>query len=150
MKRLFLYFLFLLTSTAVAAPTEYEVKAAFLYNFAKFTQWPSATDDKSLNVCLLGNGPYRQALQSLEGKSVRDQVLNISVLSSLPIPDDCQILFVTASKADLLDEVSRDFYRHPGLLTISDIDGFSQVGGIIEFKLVNNRLRFLITGYASL
>lgn len=140
---------FLVTAIAVAAPTEYEVKAAFLYNFAKFTEWPSASSDSSLELCLFGNGPYRKALQSLEGKHVRDQVLSVRVLDTADIPDSCRILYVTAEKTDMLDAIYKSISGHQGLLSVSDIEGFTQSGGIIEFRLIDNKLRFAINLQAA-
>ena len=150
MKRLVISLLgLLLTPALAAAPTEYEVKAAFLYNFAKFTEWPAATADNSLNLCLLGNGGYEKALRSLEGKAVRDQTISVQVLGSLPVPDNCQILFITASKASMLDDLTESLATHTGMLSVSDIEGFANSGGVIEFRLIDNKLRFAINLQAA-
>lgn len=137
---------FLMTATTVAAPTEHEVKAAFLYNFAKFTEWPASEvgAGSTMNLCFTGNGRFKSALQKLQGRDVHGHTLNIRTLSDLANPDDCHMLFISASESRRLDRLLETIADKKGLLSISDASGFSNQGGMIELKVVDNRVRFAI------
>lgn len=130
---------------SAATTTEYEVKAAFLYNFAKFIQWPAA--DKApggINLCLLGQNPFGRALDALEGKSVQGKPLHVRHLSG---PDEiagCQMLFISDSEAAQVPRVLEELKNLQGVLSVSDIRGFADAGGMIELFIKSNRVRFAV------
>lgn len=132
-------------SMAAAAP-EYEVKAAFIYNFSRFIEWPPETADADgeLYFCVLGRDPFGEALESLEGREVQGRTLTIRRLESIEERGDCAIVYISPSHSEdythLLDILSHD----TGMLSISDIDGFAENGGVIELYLENNKVRFAI------
>ncbi len=131
---------------AAAESKESELKAAFVYNFAKFTEWPAFknNDDSDLNLCLAGNGTLGKVLSNLKGRNVRGHKLNVIKVDSTTEPGDCHILYVSRSEAGNADALMNSLAGEQGLLSISDIDGFTQSGGIIELKVVNNKMRFSI------
>lgn len=136
-----------LAITSAADSKEYEVKAAFLYNFAKFTEWPAQTEeaDGKLNLCVAGDAPIGAVLDTLQGKDVQGNALNIRRIQAATELDDCQILFVTAPRTDdQLDTLMETAVGTQGLLSVSDIDGFTKRGGIIELKIIDNKVRFAI------
>lgn len=128
-------------------PTEYQIKAAFLFNFAQFVQWPpdafAATDD-SLTIGVVGTDPFGPYLDAIiRGEQVGDHHLAVRRFASVEQAVACQILFVgTLDKREL----ARLFERlkdHP-VLTVGDAEGFARQGGMIRFVTENNRIRLRI------
>jgi hypothetical protein len=130
---------------------EYEVKAAYLYNFAKFVEWPVAVlprEDTPLNVCIAGKSPINDTIDSLAGKTVKYHRLVIRHLSRADDLSECQILFVNASQKISLPQILAAAASRT-ILTVSDSKGFSAAGGIIEFVQVGDKIRFEINKRAS-
>lgn len=132
-------------SMAEEQASEYEVKAAFLYNFSRFTIWPdkSPADTADFHICLAGSDPFGDALESLTGKMVRNRPLVIHRAGSAPLTEACQMVFVSQSEAGRIDELLSGL-RHKPVLTVSDADNFARQGGIIQLKLVDRKIRFEI------
>ncbi|MEX0828176.1 MAG: YfiR family protein [Haliea sp.] len=136
-----------ITLAAAAESKEYEVKAAFIYNFAKFTEWPAMAgddDNNELDLCLAGNGSFGKVLFTLQGREVQGTRLNIRKIEDVTELDDCRILYVSRSEADRVDSLMDAIADKQGVLSVSDIDGFTHHGGIIELKIINNKMRFAI------
>jgi hypothetical protein len=126
-------------------PTEYQVKAAYLYNFGKFVDWSAANEAvkrESFQICVLGQDPFGPSLdaalakQSIDGKSV--------MARRLTKPQDalgCRVLFISSSEDRQLKGIFT-VLDGAGVLTVSDIPQFSQRGGMIEFTLEGNKVRF--------
>ncbi|HET7890814.1 MAG TPA: YfiR family protein [Candidatus Sulfotelmatobacter sp.] len=139
-----------LHSTAQQAhPTESQVKAAYLYNFGKFVRWqspPSGSD--SFDICVLGKNPFGSALAStvagekLDGKNIR--VRNVF---SLPDATHCRILFISSSEENRLKPIVA-VAKQSNLLTVSDIPGFAQRGGMIELVHLEDKIRFQVNAGA--
>jgi hypothetical protein len=127
-----------LTATAASAPTEYQVKAAFLFNFVKFTEWPAAAfPDASapLVIGVLGNDPFGRTLDELvQGESINGRSMIIKRFPAGSDPADCHVLFVTRSEKDRLSSLLKALKKKP-CLTISDLDRFCQQGGTINLVL---------------
>ena len=125
--------------------TEYKVKAAFLYNFSRFITWPehASRDDGKFNLCILGGDPFGELLDALGGKSVQNNSLEIKRLDNLDQSHVCQIIFVSQTGASDIENIMSTLKDLPAL-TVSDIEGFTARGGIIEFKLVDKKVRFNI------
>ena len=132
---------------ARAGPSrEYLVKAAFLYNFAKFTVWPAkvfADAETPLRLCLLGKDPFQGALDSLAGKTVRKRKLEIHRLTKTSGLGKCHLLFVSASENKRLATILKILRGMP-VLAIGDMPNFAHSGGIINLKTVRNKVRFEI------
>jgi len=129
---------------------EYKVKAAFLYNFSRFTTWPehASRDDGKFKLCVLGVDPFGKLLDALAGKSVREYSLEIKRPGSLEQAQTCQIIFVSQTGARDLEYIMSALKELPAL-TVSDIEDFTAHGGIIQFKLVDNKVRFNINNDAA-
>ncbi len=127
------------------APTEYQVKAAFLYNFGKFVEWPpGALPADSFAICVLGEDPFGPELDRLiEGKSVHGKKLGAHRLGRAEEAGKCQVLFVSASENGRLAHILASV-RGRSVLTVGDTEGFAHRGGIINFRLVENKVRFEI------
>ena len=137
---------------ARAGPSrEYLVKAAFLYNFAKFTVWPAkafAAPSTPLRLCLLGKDPFQGALDSLAGKTVRKRKLEIHRLTKTSGLGKCHLLFVSASENKRLATILKILRGMP-VLAIGDMPNFAHSGGIINLKTVRNKVRFEINVNAA-
>lgn len=125
--------------------SEFQVKAAYLYNFGRFVQWPdeSGTDRKeSFEICVLGTDPFGQALDAtLAGGTIGGKSVAAKRITKPQDVDSCRILFISSSEESHLKEdlAALDKTR---VLTVSDIPKFSERGGMIGFILDGNRVRF--------
>lgn len=129
---------------AQSEPDEYQVKAAYLLNFARFVEWPSDVLPASspLTIVIVGDDPFGGTLdQLLHGKSANGHPIHLRYLRWNDSLAQYQIVFISASEEWHLPEILRSVGSH-SVLTVSDIDRFSLRGGIIEFRLVGNRVRF--------
>ncbi len=125
--------------------SEYNIKAAFLYNFSSFISWPEKApqQDGEFQLCVLGNDPFGEALETLSGKSVHGLSMKIRRLGAGAKTDTCQLVYISESETKHLARLLSKVRARP-VLTVSDIDNFVKHGGIIRFKLVDNKVRFVI------
>jgi hypothetical protein len=127
--------------------SEYEIKAAMLYNFAKFVEWPageSRSSDVPLTVGVLGRDPFGAALDGIvrEQNGVQRGV-SVRRFSDLARLEFCHILFVSISEKERLPQILAAASQR-NMLTVSDMDGFARAGGAIGFVLGDNRIGFEI------
>jgi hypothetical protein len=137
--------------SGATALTEYEIKASYLYNFVKFVGWPEAGINQGaaeLNLCVLGEDPFGAALDSLEGQIVKGRTFSVRRLSRFRAADSCQVLFVSSSERPRLAKILEEL-RAAATLSVSDIEGFAERGGTINFLIRNNRIRFAINPEAA-
>jgi hypothetical protein len=122
---------------------EYEVKSAFLYNFAKFIQWPPGRFENAsdpLVVGVYGKNPFNGFLKALEGKFIGTHKIVITHVESPAEARHCHILFIGVDKARgarLVEEL-----RGYNVLTVTDemeIEGFQSVGAVINLTTTANR-----------
>ncbi|MFT5181673.1 MAG: hypothetical protein ACI8S3_001558 [Alphaproteobacteria bacterium] len=136
------------TSVDTAQPTadisrEYLIKAAILFNFAKVAAWPEAAFSNPgapLRICVLGDDPFGTALDTLNGKQVRDRPLATKRIADVQDATPCHILFVSASEKARLSKILDHVAQLP-ILTVADINRFASAGGIIALKAVHHRSR---------
>lgn len=136
-------------SAAPPAASEYDLKAAFLFNFAKFVDWPpeSLQGVDALYVCVLGEDPFGDVLdRAFAGKTVHDRPLIIRRLTRVDQIHGCHILFVSGAAERRLGELTR---TSGPLLTIGETDQFLRHGGVVAFEMEENRLRFEINADAA-
>lgn len=130
-----------------AASREYQIKAAFLLNFAQFVEWPTntpASTNQAFYIGILGEDPFGQALeQTVQGETIHNRRLVIQRSQRLENLKDCQLIFVSRSEKGRVGEILSRLDNRD-ILTVSDIDGFARRGGIINFYLEGNRVRFEI------
>ncbi len=145
-----LYCLALGSPEARAQHGEYAVKAAFLYNFAKFAEWPEvsfAAEDRSFVVGVVGEDPFGGVLDGmLADKMLKGREVKV-VHFAEPVEAlrTCHILFVGKVAKGRLKEVKARIDGAP-VLTVGEMDGFIAAGGMINFVLVEGRVRFAIDG----
>jgi hypothetical protein len=126
-----------------AAP-EYDVKAAFLYNFTKFVEWPASTlPDDTLRLCVLGEDPFGKTLQTVAGEEVAGRKLIVLSTEKLSDPTGCQVLFISRSERERMPQILSSLRGVP-VLTVGDTRGFLEQGGIINFTFEGSKVRFEI------
>jgi len=142
------------TSTAAAQAgdasdsSEYLIKAGFIYNFAKFVEWPTAAfpqSDSPIVIGVLGTDPFGNTLDRIvEDKKIGTRgfiVKRYKWSKDLKDLRDCKILFVSASEKAHIDEIVQVVKGLP-ILTVGETPGFAERGGMIRFTLEDNRVRF--------
>jgi len=130
-----------------AVADEYQVKAAFLFNFAKFVEWPGDTfkaADDPIAICVLGQDPFSGALEDLvRDKTVAGRSFVVRQVSTIPQATKCQMVFVTASERKRVRSILDELKGH-SILTVGEVEDFTASGGIINFKLKDARVRIEI------
>jgi YfiR/HmsC-like len=131
-------------ATAPAPIDEYLVKAAFLYNFAKLTDWPASkkTGGRFL-LCVLGDDPFARGLDAIAGKTVNDKVVAVFRGVELAQAQQCHLVFIAESESARLRQHLEGLRDRP-VLTVSDLPNFAHAGGMIALKVVENRVRFAV------
>ena len=128
-------------------PSEYQVKAAFLFHFAQFVEWPAgAFHDPGvpLTYCILGEDPFQGAMESaFGGKSVGTHPLRTKHVKQVQEAIGCHVLFMAAGERKSVAEAVEGLRGSP-VLTVGDSDHFAQEGGMIGFLLEDNKVRFEI------
>lgn len=128
---------------AAQTPSEYKVKAAFLYNFAKFVEWPPQVGDE-MRLCVLGEDPFGEDLDALaQGKTVQSKWLRVARLPTLDGLEQCHVVFIDAADLDDLSQVLRRAHE-AHVLTVGNTHEFADRGGIISFVMESNKVRFEI------
>jgi hypothetical protein len=121
---------------------ESQVKAAFLYNFGKFVKWPNGEIPQSFTICVLGKDPFGPELDSIvSGELVDGKPVAVRRIGGIQDAVGCRILFISTSEQNRLGLILSAVSKMP-VLTVSDIPDFIERGGIIQFVLVNGRVRF--------
>ncbi len=132
-------------------PTEYEVKAAFIYNFAKFIEWPEGAFDEGgsdLKLCVLGKDPFGPALDAIEGKAVRGRKVKVRRLREAGKSGDCHFLFIGDSEKGNLGRILKALASSPAV-TVSDMRGFAGAGGVVQFVMEEHKVRFIVNAAAA-
>lgn len=137
-----------LTSTgqSTESPSETKLKAAYLYNFAKFIHWPEdtfANAQAPLVIGVLGKNPFTVELTPLTTRKVRNRAITIQHFKTIKDIQHCHILYITPSISKNLQTILKDLRFRP-IVTVSDNRNFANQGGVIQFVTRRERLRFVI------
>jgi hypothetical protein len=128
-------------------PSEYEVEATYLYNFSRFVEWPATSppaEPAAFAICVLGQNPFGRALantvanENINGKNVVAKQVQTSEDAAV-----CRVLFISASEEGRLKQVLAGL-SNASVLTVSDLPRFTERGGMIQFVLEDNRVRFQV------
>jgi hypothetical protein len=126
-------------------PTAYDVKAAYLYSFGRFVEWPARGDkasSSSFSVCVLGQDPFGSTLDAtLAHQRIAGKDVVAKRIAAAEDAVDCQILFISSSEKSRLEKILAVLDKFP-VLTVGDLPQFSERGGMIQFLLDSNRVRF--------
>ena len=136
--------LFLTLTPAHAGPSEYDLKAAFIYQIAKFVEWPPSTPSNSpLRLCVLGGNPFGAALEPIRGKPVFERKMEVALLDMGADVRECAMLFISAPAERHLERIAA-ISRGAGILTIGDTEGFAKRGAMVNFFPESGKIRFEI------
>jgi hypothetical protein len=124
-----------------------KIKAAFLYNFFLFVNWPSLPE-RTVTIGILGNNPFGNSFLEVENQLVKglNRQLSIKRLGPYTAGADltqCQILFISSSEQEYWKEIFRQLEGRP-VLTVGDQKGFLEAGGMMNFLLVQKKIRWEI------
>lgn len=140
---------------------EYEVKAAFIYNFLKFVDWPEEkmeNSDKQIIIGIIGENPFGSAANVFKNKKVEDREVVLKYFESFEdiknmskedraakeeSLKNCHLLFICQSERKQVREIT-DLVSKSSVLTVGDMDGFTKSGGIINLFIEDNKIRFNI------
>jgi len=131
------------SSWAEAQSAEDKLKAAFIYNFAKFITWPATVFDSrpAITVCVLGTSPITQAIAGMQGRSAQGKPIKILNLPQNTATPSCDITFIPkGERVDISAILATS--RNTTALTISDVPGFATSGGMIELASEDKRVAF--------
>jgi len=124
---------------------EYQLKAAFIYNFAQFTVWPDkafSSDDAPFVVAVIGQDPFGDAVRGvMEGKKIGNHSIILRHFNSADEVRGCHLLFVPAAEQDKYDAIFKAVGDRP-VLTVGETPGFPAAGGTIRFLIEDNKIRF--------
>ncbi len=123
-------------------PTDYQVKAAYLYNFGRFVEWPAGGKTESFAICVLGQDPFGAALDAtLAGETIEGSRVVARRISKSQDAAGCRILFISSSEEGQLKEILSALDRTT-VLTVGEMPQFTRRGGMVQFILEGNRVRF--------
>ena len=135
--------------------SEYLIKAGFIFNFAKFVEWPAtafAQPDSPIVIGILGTDPFGTIIdQIVQNKKIGARGFVVKRLkwgTDVKELRDCKILFVSASEKAHMDEVVQTVKGQP-ILTVGETPGFAERGGMIRFTVEDNRVRFEVNVEAA-
>lgn len=119
---------------------EYRLKAAFLYNFALYTEWPAEVGG-TLNLCILGQDPFGVDIDELQGKAAGARAIAVQRRAVGTSLGGCQIVFIAASAMPGLPRVL-DGLRGQAVLTVADSPGAARQGVMINMAVANEKITF--------
>jgi hypothetical protein len=141
-----------LPGDARAAPLEYQLKAGFLYNFAKFIEWPAAAFQKAqtpYSICVLGPDPFGEDLDVAVGEAtLQGRRMVVRRLNDVKSASGCHILFVSKVEPKKLPALFQALGDAP-ILTVGEDDEFTRAGGSLRFFWQENKVRFEINLQAT-
>jgi hypothetical protein len=142
-------------SPDVSDSSEYLIKAGFIFNFAKFVEWPSnafAQPDSPIVIGILGTDPFGTIIDKIvQDKKIGARGFVVKRLkwgTDLKELRECKILFIGASERAHMDELVQMLRGLP-ILTVGETPGFAERGGVIRFVLEDNRVRFEVNVVAA-
>ena len=121
---------------------EFELKATFIHHFTRYIQWPQAEGLESFDIGILGQSEIAKPLEEIaKKKTVKNIKIAIKYLDNIDDLQECEIVFVPASRREELDRILRNI-GDKNILTISDTNGFAQRGIAINFIIVQGKMKF--------
>lgn len=122
-----------------SAPSEYQLKAAFLYNVARMIDWPDKDNKRAFVICIIGENPFGDALDSIKNRDIKKRPLQFIANITIGQAGQCDILFVSQAAQDLLGNILAQVERKH-IVTISDNSDFTARGGMVGLIKVGERI----------
>lgn len=131
---------------------EYQVKAAFLFHFAQLVEWPGGaldSGDATVTLCIFADEPHRREFQNtLEGKPMGGRVFHLRLLAAAQDLHGCNLVFLSREEARRQSAILMSLRGQP-VLTVGESASFLADGGIIRFRLDEDKVRFEINPAAA-
>ena len=127
-------------------PTEYQVKAAFLFNIAKFVEWPERSftgPEAPFIFGILGDDPFGNDIDAVKKRSINGRNVQVRRFKELQEVTNCNVLFISSSETVRIETILQRLGK-TGMLLVSDINRFADRGGMINFVVQDNRVGFKI------
>src|SRR2546428_488730 len=126
---------------------EYQMKAVYLYNLAKFVEWPATAFKNAgdpISICVLGQNPILHTLEeAVNGETIEDRKLIVRPVADVSQVNNCQILSVGSSDRKYLRSLLRDL-KTTGILTVGEAESLTSEGGVVNLKLEGGKVRIEI------
>lgn len=132
----------LMSGTLCADGSEYKLKSAYIYNIAKFVTWPAETfqgENAPIKIVFLGKDSMGEHLNILSDKMIQRHPIRVRSISNVTECGDCHIIFISNEYKSNMKAIMLALKESP-ILTISDMDEFIKLGGLISLDTVKNRL----------
>jgi YfiR/HmsC-like len=130
-----------------STPVEYQVKAAFLFNFAKFVEWPTGaflSETTPISLCVFGQDPFGGALDEIaRGEAIHNREIVVRRTNELPSMNSCQLIFVGNKEHKRLSELL-NAVRGVSTLVVGETEGDAEAGTVIQFFSEGRQLRFAV------
>lgn len=137
---------------AQATSKEYQIKAAFLFNFMQFVEWPPTVfkdANDPFRIGVLGQDPFNAALEdTVQGETISNHKIIVEHAMQVDDLKNCQLIFISKSEKKHVTEILSALDDKP-VLTVSEIEGFAERGGGINFYLEGNKVRFEVNPDAA-
>lgn len=138
------------------ATNEYDMKAAYLFNFAKFINWPEGSytrEDQAIQICVLGRDDFGDALGRVSrGRTVQGRAIHVRKIAGGGAEDSkassCNILFVSSSESGREKALLSSLQDKP-IVTVGEVEGFTQIGGVFNYVAEGPRIRFELNREAA-
>jgi hypothetical protein len=131
--------------------SEYQVKAAYLYNFSKFIEWPAAdfaNATSPFQFCVLHDRSFAEQLaQTVKGKMVASRPASVISVKNAEEGRSCHILFISSSQN--IEAQVIETLRNTNVLTVGEVKGFVEEGGMINFVIQDDRVQFQVNHRAA-
>src|SRR5579863_2448030 len=128
-------------------PSDYDVKAAFLFNFTKFVEWPESSFQSAqapIVIGIIGDAPIGDSLMRIvAGQKAQGRSIEIAKYNRGDDLRRCHVLFISDSERQHGAQILAAL-QSTSILTVSDMDGFAESGGVIQFVIQGNRVRFVV------
>jgi hypothetical protein len=129
-------------SLHAAVLNEYEIKAAFLYQFTKFVDWPQQAGE--FNLCTDGHDPFGNILNDLENETVGARPIRVFRSANIHKLDSCQVVFIGSEQQERVERILGGL-RGKKVLTVGEAPQFLEKGGVIKFVRRQNKIHFEIS-----
>lgn len=125
-------------------PSQSEVEAVYLFDFGKFVRWPSGVEQGAVQLCAAASPAFVAALQkTVSTEKIDGRPLEVRRVTRDADEAGCAILFIEAAQHVRAEELLQNVTGKP-MLTVSDMPGFLARGGMVQFQLVEKRVRFSV------
>jgi uncharacterized protein DUF4154 len=131
---------------------EYPLKLVFLFNFTKYVEWPSdvyKNPGDPLSICIVGDDPFAPDLEeALRARKVGGHPVEVRQVKPGDMLRACHIVFIPATANARARDIVKEL-NGTSTLTVGETEGFAALGGIMNFKVEANRLRFEVNSVAA-